>query len=270
MRTETAILSDRIAEIYVRDHLADVCGDAVKTFFICALVALIKHILCGGADEHIAVDGGAHQLALCDLGGDGENDVVDLAGGLLVEYVELTLTGSYNVVVLADVGCDLVAIKSCGVDDVFALDVALVGLDGGNRAVLLLDADNTGRKLEMHAVVGCVFCKRDAEEEGIDDTLAGNVKSALYARIELGLHFEKLCGSLVLNVVNAVFDSLVLDRGKLLKLLVVECGKDRADALEGDVKILADLVVHGVCGNDKAALECAGLCVVTGVDDGAV
>ena len=59
----------------------------------------------------------------------------------------------------------------------------------------------------------------------------------------------------------------MLDSGELLHLLVIECGKNRTDAGEGDVEILADLIVHGVSGNNEAALKSAGLCVVTCVDD---
>ena len=143
VRTETAVLSDRIAEIYVGDHLANVSGDAVKAFLVGALVALIKHILCGRTYEHIAVHSRTHQLTLGDLGGNRKNDIVDLAGGLLVKDVELTLTGSYNVVVLTYVGCDLVAVKAGGIDYVLTFDVTAIGLDSSNCTVLLLDTDNS-------------------------------------------------------------------------------------------------------------------------------
>ena len=119
----------------------------------------------------------------------------------------------------------------------------------------------------MNAVVSRVLCKCDAEEEGIDDALAGNEETALYLGVELRLHLKKLGCGLVLNVINAVFHSLVLDGGELLHLLVIECGKNCADALEGNVEILADLIVHGVCGNYKSALKSSRLCVIAGVDD---
>lgn len=147
-------------------------------------------ILGGGSHQHVPVDGGAHELALGHFGGDGQYNVLYLAGCILVQNEKLSLSRYHFIVRLPHHGSDLVTAETGAVDHILGLNLTRCCEDPLNFSLLCFNAGYLSSQLEFHPVGTGVFCIGLHQNERINDALPGDVQTALYLWIQVGLHFQ--------------------------------------------------------------------------------
>ncbi len=251
------------------EDTAALCAQAAQSLGGGTGGALVVQVLCGGAQQDVAVDGGGDQDALAEGGGDGQQDVADEGAGEPVVDDELAPARGDGEVVVAEGPVEGVGVQPGGVDEA-------TGVQRAARGVEPVDAVRvTGvRDGRVEVQVDSAADRLDGVGQGrrprADDALAGDVQGAEGAGAEVGFAGVEVGGAEEAGVVALVARGLLGEAGQRRELLLVPGDEQGADAFDGDARLggvrgeFAGALAH------QTGLQRAGDGVESGVQDGGV
>ena len=142
-----------------------------------------------------------------------------LAGCILIQNEKLSLSRHHFIVRLSHHGGDVVTVETGAVDYILSFNLSRCCEDPLDFPLFRFNAGYLSFQLEFHPVGTGVFCIGLHQNKWVNDTLPRNVQTALYLRIQVGLHFKQFFPSFELYIVHMVTEGLLLNPRQLLVLL---------------------------------------------------